>query len=76
MEKQSNCRKGFLQVGMRVKIKNDVKNYPFDAGKVKTITNELPKFGNSRAFALDNDEGIWCIEDFEYCVDYPSLQME
>ena len=61
-----------LQVGMRVLIKNDTKNYQFNAGKVKTITKQLPNFGTLSAFALDNDEGIWCIEDFERCVDYPN----
>jgi len=65
-----------LQVGMRVKVKNDVKNYLFNAGKVKTITAHLPDFGSSKAFSLDRDYGIWCIEDFEYCVDYPNATMQ
>lgn len=65
-----------LQIGMRVKIKKCETNYLFDSGKVKTITNELPKFGTHRAFSLDGDGGIWCIEDFEYCVDYPDFKME
>jgi hypothetical protein len=64
-----------LQVGMRVKIKNDTKNYMFNAGKIKTITKQLPDFGKSKAFALDNDGGIWCIEDFDFCVDYPDAVM-
>jgi hypothetical protein len=64
-----------LQVGMRVKIKNDTKNYMFNAGKIKTITKQLPDFGKLKAFALDNDEGIWCIEDFDFCVDYPDAVM-
>lgn len=61
---------------MRVLIKNDKKNHLFDAGKVKKITKEMTNFGKLRAFALDGDEGIWCIEDFEKCVDYPDLPME
>lgn len=65
----------FLQIGMKVKIKNQVKEYLFDAGKEKTITSDMPNFGNSRAFGLDGDNGIWCIEDFEYCVNYPNLVM-
>lgn len=65
----------FLQIGMKVKIKNDVKNYLFNAGKIKTITRDLPNFGKSRAFELDGEDGIWCIEDFEYCVSYPRLSM-
>jgi hypothetical protein len=65
----------FLQTGMKVKIKNDTKNYIFNAGKIKTITRILPDFGKNRAFALDWDDGIWCIEDFEYCVNYPNLSM-
>lgn len=65
----------FLQVGMKVKIKNNTKDYLFNAGKEKTITNDLPNFGKSRAFGLDGDDGIWCIEDFEYCVNYPHLSM-
>ena len=64
-----------LQVGMRVKIKNDTKNYMFNAGKIKTITKQLPDFGKLKAFALDNDGGIWCIEDFDFCVDYPDAVM-
>lgn len=65
----------FLQIGMNVKIKNNPKDYLFHAGKEKTITKDLPNFGNCRAFALDDDNGIWCIEDFEYCVNYPNLTM-
>ena len=65
-----------LQIGMKVKIKDDVENYLDNAGKIKTITKNLPDFGNHRAFALDDDDGIWCIEDFEHCVDYPKLTME
>lgn len=65
----------FLQVGMKVKIKNNTKDYLFNAGKEKTITKDLPNFGKSRAFGLDGDDGIWCIEDFEYCVNYPHLEM-
>jgi len=71
MKKPSIC----LQVGMRVKIHNDPENHQFNAGKIKTITEELPDFGKLRAFALDGDTGIWCIEDFEFCVDYPKHQM-
>ena len=65
----------FLQVGMKVKIKTDDFHYIFDSGKIKTITKDLPNFGKSRAFCLDGDDGIWCIEDFEYCVNYPHLAM-
>ena len=65
----------FLQVGMKVKIKNNTKDYLFNAGKEKTITKDLPNFGKNRAFGLDGDDGIWCIEDFEYCVNYPHLAM-
>jgi hypothetical protein len=65
----------FLQVGMKVKIKNNTKDYLFNAGKEKTISKDLPNFGSQRAFALDGDDGIWCIEDFEYCVNYPHLSM-
>lgn len=65
-----------LQVGMQVKIINDVILYQFNAGKIKTITAELPKFGSQRAFALDGDTGIWCIEDFEENVTYPNTTME
>ena len=64
-----------LQVGMKVKIKNDTDNYKFNAGKIKTITKQLPDFRKLKAFTLDGDEGIWCIEDFEYCVDYPDFIM-
>ena len=65
----------YLQVGMKVKIKNNPKDFLFNAGKEKTITKDLPDFGKSRAFGLDGDDGIWCIEDFEYCVNYPKLRM-
>lgn len=65
-----------LQTGMHVLIKNDTKNFLFDAGKIKMITEILPDFEKSRAFALDNDTGIWCIEDFDHCIEYPNLPME
>ena len=65
-----------LQIGMKVLIKSDVKNYLFDSGKEKTITSHLPDFGKSRAFGLDGDDGIWCVEDFEKCTNYPKLPME
>ena len=65
-----------LQVGMRVEIKNKPKDYHFDSGKIKTITSHLPDFGKLKAFGLDGDDGIWCIEDFVKCVDYPKLPME
>lgn len=65
----------FLQVGMKVKIKSNTKDYLLNAGKEKTITKDLPNFGKIRAFGLDGDDGIWCIEDFEYCVNYPHLAM-
>ena len=65
----------FLQVGMKVKIKSNTKDYLFNAEKEKIITKDLPNFGKSRAFGLDGDDGIWCIEDFEYCVNYPHLAM-
>lgn len=64
-----------LQLGMKVRIKNNPKDYLFDSGKVKTITSHLPDFGKSRAFGLDDDDGIWCIEDFEENVSYPNLPM-
>lgn len=50
-----------LQIGMRVVIENDKINFQHSASKTKTITNVLPDFGKSRAFALDGDDGIWCI---------------
>ena len=65
-----------LQTGMQVKIKNDSDNYLFDAGKTKTITKVLPNFGSKRAFALDGDKGIWCIEEFAEFISYPNLSME
>ena len=73
--KQAVSGSVFLQVGMKVKVKNNTKDYLFNAGKEKTITKDLPNFGKSRAFGLDGDDGIWCIEDFEYCVNYPHLAM-
>lgn len=66
----------YLQVGMRVKIKNDTHNYPSNANKEKTITKDLPDFNGKRAFELDGGIGIWLIEDFEYCVNYPNLKMK
>ena len=65
-----------LQIGMKVLVKSDVKNHLFDAGKEKTITSHLPNFGKKRAFGLDGDDGIWCVEDFEKCINYPKLPME
>lgn len=61
---------------MKVKIKSDTKNYSVYAGAIKTITKDLPPFGKQRAFGLDGDEGIWCIEDFESCINYPEFIMK
>ena len=75
-EKQS-CKSGvngsvFLQVGMKVLIKNE-KGYLKDKNTEKTITADLPNYNGKRAFQLDNDKGeIWQIEDFEKCVNYPN----
>ena len=66
-----------LQLGMRVKIKNDAKEFGENAGIIKIITKELPYFNNKRAFQLDDENwGLWLIEDFERCEDYPNLIME
>ena len=47
-----------------------------DAGKVLKITKNLKDFDNKRAFELDNRKGdIFLIEDFEFCVNYPHLEM-
>ena len=64
-----------LKVGMRVKIKNDARNYLVNAGTIKTITAQLPDFNGKKSFALDNDQGIWQIDDFAFCVDYPTFDM-
>jgi len=64
-----------LQVGMRVLIKNNPRDFQFNSGEIKTITKILPDFGAQRAFALDGDDGIWCIEDFDQCIDYPNHEM-
>ena len=65
-----------LQLGMRVRIKDSVKDYKSDSGKIKTITSDLPDFRGMRSFGLDSDLGIWQIEDFVECVDYPQQTME
>lgn len=54
-----------LKVGDKVVVKPYVKEYGVDAGKTKVITKILPNFGKLRVFALDGDDGIWCMEDFE-----------
>jgi len=64
----------FLKEGMKVKIINDVANFPTYAGLTMTITKTLPNFDNQRAFELDG-VGIFCIEDFSECVDYPNKKM-
>jgi hypothetical protein len=65
----------FLQVGMRVLIKNE-KGYLKDKNTEKTITADLPNYNDKRAFQLGNDKGeIWQIEDFEKCVNYPNHVM-
>ena len=66
----------YLHTGMRVKIKDDRKNFSSNAGKVKKITQILPDFQGMRSFELDFNGGIWSIADFEYCVDYPDSEME
>jgi len=65
----------FLQVGMKVLIKNE-KRYLKDKNTEKTITADLPNYNRKRAFQLDNDKGeIWQIEDFEKCINYPNHVM-
>jgi len=66
----------FLQIGMHVKIKENG-NHGDDCGKIKKITKDLPLFNSKRAFELDGSEynGIWLIEDFEHCIEYPKLSM-
>ena len=66
-----------LQIGMRVKVKNDSENFGENAGMIKIITKELPYFNNKRAFQLDDESwGLWLVEDFERCEDYPNLIMK
>lgn len=65
-----------LQIGMRVLIKDDEANFKEDANTVKIITGHLPPFRGQEAFELDYSNGIWCIEDFVHCVDYPDLPLE
>lgn len=65
-----------LQTGMKVRIKNDPKNFQFNSGKIKTITSHLKDFDGKRAFGLDGDDGIWLIEDFIEFISYPHLTME
>lgn len=65
-----------LQIGMHVKIKDNVEDFKEDSGKEKKITRIIPEFQNKRAFCLDGDNGIWLIEDFVKCVEYPDQVME
>ncbi len=66
-----------LQIGMRVKIKDDVEAFGVrDANTIKKITSDLPNYAGERAFGLDGDEGIWQIEDFVENIDYPNEKME
>jgi hypothetical protein len=68
-----------LQVGMNVVIIDDVENFVLDAGKTKLITKIDEPYGivKEREFELDNDtNGIWLLEDFEYCVEYPDALMQ
>ena len=65
-----------LQVGMQVRIKNNPKDYLFEANNVKTITKHQSNFGKHRAFGLDGDDNIWLIEDFAENINYPQLSME
>jgi len=64
----------FLQVGMHVKIKEN-SDYGKDAGKIKEIKSDLPNYNDKRAFGLGSADEIWIIDDFEYCVEYPTLSM-
>jgi hypothetical protein len=66
----------FLQIGMHVKIIDDKIGFPMDSGKVLKITNNSRPYNGKRSFELNNREGdIFLIEDFEYCVEYPDLQL-
>ena len=66
----------FLQIGMHVKIIDDKIGFPMDSGKILKITNNSRPYNGKRSFELNNREGdIFLIEDFEYCVEYPDLQL-
>ncbi len=66
----------FLQIGMHVKIIEDKIGFPMDSGKILKITNDSRPYNGKRSFELNNREGdIFLIEDFEYCVEYPNLQL-
>lgn len=66
----------FLQVGMHVKIIDDKIGFPMDSGKTLKITNNSRPYNDKRSFELNNREGdIFLIEDFEYCIEYPDLQL-
>lgn len=66
----------FLQIGMHVKIIDDKIGFPMDSGKILKITNNSRPYKGKRYFELNNREGdLFLIEDFEYCVEYPDLQL-
>jgi len=66
----------FLQIGMHVKIIDDKIGFPMDSGKILKITNNSIPYNGKRSFELNNREGdVFLIEDFEYCIEYPDLQL-
>lgn len=66
-----------LQIGMHVKIIDDKIGFPKDAGKILKITNHSKYFNGFRSYELDNREGdIFLEEDFQYCVEYPTLPID
>jgi hypothetical protein len=64
-----------LEVGMEVLIKNNPDNFYKAAGTVRKITKELSNYDKKRAFELEDEYGIWLIEDFEYCISKPNFEM-
>ena len=64
-----------LEVGMEVLIKNNTDDFYKAAGTIKKITKELSNYDKKRAFELEDEHGIWLIEDFEYCISKPNFEM-
>jgi len=66
-----------LEIGMHVKLKNDIENLKDFSGTTKQVTGYLREYANKPAYELDNEkDAIYQACDFEYCIEYPNMEIE
>lgn len=60
-----------LPIGTKVKIKNDVKNFMFYAGKIMTITKHVHWTEAETGYECDEETGIFLNADFSKIISKP-----